>query len=83
MNINPRIYLRAGKRAMAEQLLHDSDVGPVVQQMRGAGMPEAVRHKMLYLGFERVAVHDVPQIIAPEHVPVATDKQEGHSPFNC
>ena len=41
------VHLRGRDRRMAEQLLHDAQVGAVVEQVRGARVPQHVRRQLV------------------------------------
>ncbi len=56
-----QIFLGGGQRAMAEDFLHMPQVGVVLEQVRGAGVPPQVTGDMLFdSGPARVSLDDMP-----------------------
>lgn len=61
--VHVRIDLGGGYVRMAEQFLHDAEVGAAGEQMRGEAMPQGVgRQGFLDAGESRVLANDAPDI---------------------
>lgn len=82
-----RVDLGGGQVGVAQQRLDVADVRPVLQHVRGAGMPKQVRGtRLVDAGEGHVALHFVGQVFGRDRLAVVGNKQRigsGLSRYRC
>ena len=70
------VYLGRRQTAMSQQHLHGAQIGTVIQQMRGEGMPQRMRRKnRFHTGRQQVLLDVLPECLARNRSTAARQKK--------